>query len=238
MWEITCKNVTSTFPSASGHHLADISFLEFELLPLLISLNWFPIFSVESIFISHLLSGTSVHNCIYIPWLLACPRMPFVYRRHHWICLTHKATLVSAAGWDTGYLQEATAQGAGNAKLNPARGQPSSRERLPIQQRRHEARENRPVGKEPPPIVTGIVQVPYAPPTGTPCLRATFAAGALEGSDALHFARRVSMSLRFLLRTRRNRWDNGSSSGPGPVGQPSFGCCKVLEHSLYLLIDC
>lgn len=155
-----------------------------------------------------------------------------------WICLTHKATLVSAAGWDTGYLQEATAQGAGNAKLNPARGQPSSRERLPIQQRRHEARENRPVGKEPPPIVTGIVQVPYAPPTGMPCLRATFAAGALEGSDALHFARRVSMSLRFLLRTRRNRWDNGSSSGPGPVGQPSFGCCKVLEHSLYLLIDC
>lgn len=166
MWEITCKNVTSTFPSASGHHLADISFLEFELLPLLISLNWFPIFSVESIFISHLLSGTSVHNCIYIPWLLACPRMPFVYRRHHWICLTHKATLVSAAGWDTGYLQEATAQGAGNAKLNPARGQPSSRERLPIQQRRHEARENRPVGKEPPPSLLVLSRCLMPPQRG------------------------------------------------------------------------
>lgn len=53
-----------------------------------------------------------------------------IYLRAH---TTYEVILVSSAGWVPRFLQKATAQGAGNAKLNPERGQPSSWECLSIQ---------------------------------------------------------------------------------------------------------
>jgi hypothetical protein len=62
---------------------------------------------------------------------------------------TYEIISVSSAGRVPWFLQEATAQGAGAAELNPERGQPSPWERFSIQQRRYETRENRPVEKHP-----------------------------------------------------------------------------------------
>jgi hypothetical protein len=53
-----------------------------------------------------------------------------IYLRAH---TTYEVILVSSAGWVPRFLQKATTQGAGNAKLNPERGQPSSWECLSIQ---------------------------------------------------------------------------------------------------------
>ena len=64
------------------------------------------------------------------------------------LCLAYKVILVSAAGWVPRFLQKATAQGAGNAKFNPERGQPSSWERLSIQQRWYETCKNGSVEKQ------------------------------------------------------------------------------------------
>ena len=88
------------------------------------------------------------------------------------LCLAYKVILVSAAGWVPRFLQKATAQGAGNAKFNPERGQPSSWERLSIQQRWYETRKNGSVDKQLYTILPGTVQVRYiivAMPLGNVC---------------------------------------------------------------------
>lgn len=62
--------------------------------------------------------------------------------------LAHKVMFASVAGWVPRFVQKTAAQGASNAKLNTERGQPSSWERLPIQQRWYETCENGSVEKQ------------------------------------------------------------------------------------------
>lgn len=123
-----------------------------------------------------------------------------------------KMILVSAAGRVPRSLQKAAAQGAGNAELNPERGQPSSGECLSIQQRWHEACENRTVEK--------TTMLPYLAPSSW-----ERHGHAWRKAMRLRWRSPVS-SASFHLRTGE-RWDEMRWDSRGPLVGSGVGCCMV-----------